>query len=168
MKHFLLSLVLLVSALSARAAGEVWCMVTQSDQAIAMSQVHYLLSLGDDSEVFTIVCRDGSTVENVTRVTFSQTIPTAISAPVTHETALLSRVVGGSLVLLGCDAGTAISIVDLSGKTALQTTAQSRQTTIDISSLAAGVYVLRVAEGNQNQPSDGAAHTSTTLKFMKK
>ncbi len=148
MRKLILSLVLMACVVSARADNEVWCMVTQSDQAIAMSEVHYLLSLGDDSEVFTIVCHDGSTIENVTKVTFSQTIPTAISSPVTHETALLSRVVGNTLVLLGCDAGAAISIVDLSGKTALQTAAQSRQTTIDISALASGVYVLRVGETN--------------------
>ena len=148
MRKLILSLVLMACVVSAHADNEVWCMVTQSDQAIAMSEVHYLLSLGDDSEVFTIVCHDGSTIENVTKVTFSQTIPTGISSPVTHETALLSRVVGNTLVLLGCAEGTAISIVDLSGKTALQTAAQSRQTTIDISALASGVYVLRVGETN--------------------
>lgn len=148
MRKLILSLVLMACVVSARADNEVWCMVTQSDQAIAMSQVHYLLSLGDDSEVFTIVCHDGSVIENVTKVTFSQTIPTGISSPVTHETALLSRVVGNTLVLLGCAEGTAICIVDLSGKTALQTAAQSRQTTIDISALASGVYVLRVGETN--------------------
>lgn len=148
LRKLFLSLVLMVCVVPARAANEVWCMVTQSDQAIAMSQVYYLLSLGDDSEVFTIVCHDGSTIENVTKVTFCQTIPTGISSPVTHETALRQRVVGNTLVLLGCTEGTAISIVDLSGKTALQTAAQSRQTTIDISALTSGVYVLRVGETN--------------------
>jgi hypothetical protein len=156
MKQLLLSLLLALTATTMRAAeGDVWCMVTESGQSVALSQVHYLLSLGANSESFTIVLRDGSTIDNVTKVTFSQTTPSAISpATMTDETALHHRIAGSELVLMGCPEGSPVSIVALSGKTLLRSVTSGRQTTIDISSLAKGVYILSLGQ--------------TNLKFMKR
>ena len=152
MKNLLTSL-LLCAALSMQAAENVWCMVTSDGRQIALSRISFLL-ISDQSDAFSIVCNDGEVVYQVTSVSFAQGDPTGISSATAEaRESLQLNVASASLQLRGCQAGTAVTIYDVSGKTVRQEVLPS-DGTISIVGLPAGVYVLKAG--------------SASVKFLKK
>ena len=73
----LAGLLLALFRISASAEEPVWCLMTDSGIAIAMSQVTCLVA-ADDETTFGIVLQDGTVLAGVRRATFDQTIPTGI------------------------------------------------------------------------------------------
>ena len=145
---FLLSL-----ALTLQAADKVWCMVTDDGTTIALSRIGFLL-VSDQSDAFSIVCNDGEVIYQVASVSFAQGEPTGISSATTEaQQTLQLNVASSSLQLRGCQAGTAVTIYDVSGKTVRQEVLPS-DGTISIVGLPAGVYVLKAG--------------SASVKFLKK
>lgn len=145
---FLLSL-----ALTLQAADKVWCMVTDDGTKIALSRIGFLL-VSDQSDAFSIVCNDGEVIYQVASVSFAQGEPTGISSATTEaQQTLQLNVASSSLQLRGCQAGTAVTIYDVSGKTVRQEVLPSNGT-ISIVGLPAGVYVLKAG--------------SASVKFLKK
>lgn len=145
---FLLSL-----ALTLQAADKVWCMVTDDGTKIALSRIGFLL-VSDQSDAFSIVCNDGEVIYQVASVSFAQGEPTGISSATTEaQQTLQLNVASSSLQLRGCQAGTAVTIYDVSGKTVRQEVLPS-DGTISIVGLPAGVYVLKAG--------------SASVKFLKK
>lgn len=145
---FLLSL-----ALTLQAADKVWCMVTEDGTKIALSRIGFLL-VSDQSDAFSIVCNDGEVIYQVASVSFAQGEPTGISSATTEAQQILQlNVASSSLQLRGCQAGTAVTIYDVSGKTVRQEVLPS-DGTISIVGLPAGVYVLKAG--------------SASVKFLKK
>ena len=146
----LFTFLLLSLALTLQAADKVWCMVTDDGTKIALSRIGFLLQ----SDAFSIVCNDGEVVYQVTSVSFAQGDPTGISSATAEaRESLQLNVASASLQLRGCQAGTAVTIYDVSGKTVRQEVLPS-DGTISIVGLPAGVYVLKAG--------------SASVKFLKK
>ena len=149
----LFTFLLLSLALTLQAADKVWCMVTDDGTKIALSRIGFLL-VSDQSDAFSIVCNDGEVIYQVASVSFAQGEPTGISSATTEaQQTLQLNVVSSSLQLRGCQAGTAVTIYDVSGKTVRQEVLPS-DGTISIVGLPAGVYVLKAG--------------SASVKFLKK
>ena len=149
----LFTFLLLSLALTLQAADKVWCMVTDDGTKIALSRIGFLL-VSDQSDAFSIVCNDGEVIYQVASVSFAQGEPTGISSATTEaQQTLQLNVASSSLQLRGCQAGTAVTIYDVSGKTVRQEVLPS-DGTISIVGLPAGVYVLKAG--------------SASVKFLKK
>ncbi|MGN1263780.1 MAG: T9SS type A sorting domain-containing protein [Prevotella sp.] len=132
-----------------------WLLVErQSGTEVPVSSVAYLLA-ADDAAVFAVVCNNGRVVNGVSSATFEYAAPSAIDDVKGEESdAVLRGMVDGKLQLV-CAEGTAISVYDAAGRLQQSAMAGKRETTIDVSSLPAGVYFLKA----------GAAEA---VKFMKR
>lgn len=155
MKRTILSFVALFSCMMMQAADVVWCVVTQSGQAVPVSAVSYILNLGADSETFNIVLKDGTVIQGITKATFSRMEPTAISSVGNSgSNAPETRIAGDEITLIGCPVKSHVEIYAVSGKRMKSVVTASSETSFSISDLPAGVYVLKVG--------------SVSVKFLKK
>lgn len=126
----------------------------KSGKTVLMSNVSFLLA-SDWQSTFSIVCKDGTVVADAETVDFVKTEPTGInSTPAAANEPQPALCAAGRLTLTGCKGGERICIYDAAGREAASANANAGQTDIDISRLAAGVYVLRAGE--------------TAVKFIKK
>lgn len=145
---------MLLCACVAKAEDLKWALQTQDGQSVFMNQVGYIL-YSDGSSAMSIVKTDNSTIEDVTKVTFVQLDATGISQTVKEsDITVLSRVVEENLTVTGCAEGLPITIVTASGAVAIKSMTSGDRTSVDVSRLASGVYVLRVGK--------------TAVKFIKK
>ena len=118
-----------------------------------MSDVGYILN-SDNRPTFTIVKKDNSTIDDVTKMTFAKIDDTGIDAPQTiTDDAVYAKVIEGTLSISGCKAGTAVEIFSANGQLCRRATVQGEHTDINVSQLASGIYLLRVGK--------------TTIKFQK-
>lgn len=139
---------------AANAADLKWAMTTQKGESVFMDEVGYIL-YSDGSSVMSIVKKDNSAIEDVTKVTFAQLDPSGVSNVMADKgVSVLSRAVNSSLRISGCKEGSTATVVSASGAVVAQCITSSGNTAIDVSSLSSGVYVLVV--GN------------TSIKFIKK
>ena len=146
MKRTILSFVALFSCMMMQAADVVWCVVTQSGQAVPVSA---------DSETFNIVLKDGTVIQGITKATFSRMEPTAISSVgISGSNAPETRIAGDEITLIGCPVKSHVEIYVVSGKRMKSVVTASSETSFSISDLPAGVYVLKV--------------DSVSVKFLKK
>lgn len=135
-----------------------WCIVDTNfpeKPLAAMSQVAYLLT-NDYNDQLCLVCKDGTVHAGLQGVTFRQLDMTAVR-PVrdpADEPSLYADPVGQSLTVSGCRAGLRLQIIDMSGSERLSQMTSDGRTTIDVSRLPSGVYLLNVDE--------------TTIKFLKR
>lgn len=154
MRQLIITLLMFCSATAAM-ADNVWCMVTPTGQAIAMSDVDYLVSAGGQTPAtFDIVLKDGSHI-TTGRIDFAQMEPTGIEdvRPSADEP-VISSVIDSQLTISGTAAGQQVTVYGLSGATLLRTVTAEAQTTLYIGNLTPGVYVLKVGD--------------TAIKFMKR
>lgn len=155
MRHFLLSLFVACSLGAVADEGKTWTLVEQpTGQSVAVSNVAFLL-VADDADAFSVVCKDGTVDADVTSVSFSQTDASAIVATKTSgQTPTLIGSVENSLRLSNCRAGASITIYSANGQQLQQLQSNGGTTTVNVSTLPHGVYLLTVDK--------------TTIKFMKK
>ena len=149
------TLLLLCIALSLNAADKVWCIVTDSGQKIAMSNVNFMLA-SDVSETFNIVCDNGIVIYNVTKATFEIAEPTGIS-DVTDDSegpSIKMLPASSSLKILGCSDGSRISVYDGVGRLVHQSTISSSEHEVSLYGLPSGIYILKVGKNS--------------IKFLKK
>lgn len=151
MKKLLLACTLLVSALSAGAAGS-WMLVTDTGIQVPVAEVGMLVA-ADDATTFTVVRTAGDDVAGVTSVSFVYSDITAIDAVGAAKVSLLADPVGASLSVFGCE-GRKYTVADMAGRTHAAGSIASASEKIDVAALAPGMYILSV---------EGA-----TLKFIKK
>ena len=117
------------------AAGEpVWCMVTDTGAAVAVSQVACLVA-ADDETTFAIVLQGGTVVDGVSRVTFDKTFPTGIGRVEDRPFG-----VNKELEIEGVAPDTPVRIYDTGGT--LRTTGTARHTSL--ASLPTGIYIIQV------------------------
>ena len=153
MRNILMGLSLL-GATAANAADLKWAMTTQDGQSVFMNQVGYILYT-DGSSTMSIVKSDNSVIEDVTKVNFAKVDGTGIAQTVADKgIVVLSRVVDNSLTVTGCPEGQPVCVISASGAVEVKTLSSGDHTTIDVSRLASGVYMLRVGKN--------------TVKFIKK
>lgn len=124
------------------AAERVWQMVTDGDVAIPMTQVSYLVA-ADDAQNFSVVRTDGSLVEGVTSVSFSQSEPVGVTEIAeAGRVSLLSNAVAESLTLQEA-AGREVAVYDLDGRCRIALTAADDAQKVNVSTLESGMYILR-------------------------
>ena len=148
---FILSI---ICTIASNATEQKWALTTQSGESVFMDQVGYIL-YSDGSSVMSIVKKDNSAIENVTKIVFSKMETSSISDVLVNKgISVLSRVVDESLRIKGCQDGLRFQIVSASGDEVVKGMTHSGQTDIDVSGISTGVYVLVVGE--------------TKIKFIKK
>ena len=148
---FILSI---ICTIASNATEQKWALTTQSGESVFMDQVGYIL-YSDGSSVMSIVKKDNSAIENVTKIVFSKMETSSISEVLVNKgISVLSRVVDESLRIKGCQDGLRFSIVSASGAEVVKGMTHSGQKDIDVSGISTGVYVLVVGE--------------TKIKFIKK
>lgn len=127
----ILSLTLLLLLPLARAEERVWCLITDSGESVAMSEV-LCLAAADDDSTFAVVLKEGEAIAGVRRARFGMEIPTGIAKPGIV-------VAKDNLLLTNAPAGSTVSIYSIDGK--LMQQAKSNEQ-IDISSLPARTYYI--------------------------
>ena len=139
-----LASMLLLLPLSPISAQDVkWCMVTDNGSQVAMDRVSFLLA-SDASDSFYVVLTDGSVTEGVTKVEFKQLDISAITPIQGSQTEV--AISGAHISIMGCQAGTPVQIYSLDGRQITTSTVEGNNTTIDVSMLPLGVYILRVGD----------------------
>jgi hypothetical protein len=148
MKRILLLLFLFLS-LGMQAAEEFWCMRTQGGELVRISDVSYLLT-SSGAKDFTIVKSDNSQLQGITSVSFVKSTATGIAsvAATPQEPALYAHEVGTDLTILGTATGQPVYIYNAGGRLVRTARTAADQTSIDVSSLAHGLYILRVGRSS--------------------
>ena len=136
-KIFILAgLLLALCGQSALADGQPWCLVTETGNAVAMSQVSCLVA-ADDDVTFSVVLKNGSTLSGVQKATFAQREESGIEA-VTSEPIR----VNSELSLEGVEPNTLVRVYATNGKLLRETSAQL----VKLSDLPSGIYIIKVNE----------------------
>jgi hypothetical protein len=131
----------------------VWNMVTNTGQQISLKYVSYLL-MADDNQSFTVVNTAGKTLDGVRTITFEKGVDTGVGSVGAQQLTLFPNPVTSTLTLTGIAAGQKVTIISMSGSKVITAITTDGQTSIDVSSLASGTYMLHAA--------------GTTVKFIKK
>ena len=152
MRKYFIALAL-ASFLAAGAADYKWALVTQNGETVLMSDVGYILN-SDNKPTFTIVKKDNSTIDDVTKVSFAKVDASGVKAVEYDSDGVYAKEVEGSLIISGCNAGNKAEVFSANGKVVRSETFGGDNCDIDVSTLPKGVYVLRI--GN------------TAIKFLKK
>lgn len=153
-KKLLLLFAVVMMCIGRVSAQDEWYVVADNGAAIAVEKVSYLM-FTDDSEEFAIVRLDGSMISGVKEVTFTQdnTSVEGVDADRLVVTLFPNPVVS-EIRLQGLRENAQVRVYALDGALLVDTTLTPNNARIDVSALAAGVYMLQV-----NQ---------TTVKFVKK
>lgn len=138
-----------------QAQSEVWHVVADNQVYIPVGEVQYMLFVDGVTE-FSIVKTDGEIVTPVSEVTFSQSVPESVEDATNDRLAVsvFPNPVTTQLMLQGLQAESQVRVLSLDGATLIEATVGQGNCRIDVSTLAAGIYVLQVNE--------------TTVKFIKK
>ena len=146
--------VMCVGRISAQSEENVWHIATDTYQYIPMNEVSYLLFV-DDDVLFSIVKTKGEIVTDVSHVYF-RNVPLAVEGVESEkiDLSVFPNPVVSQLTLQGLRANTTLKVLSLDGATLIDTVVGPNNNSVNVSSLAAGVYLLQVNE--------------TTVKFIKK
>lgn len=152
MKKQLLSLFFLLPA--AAIAEQQWTITDQRGAVFAIDSVTCLLA-SDTEEAFTIVLNNGTLQTGVTEVRVAKLDLDAISAVSAANPSLSVAIEAHSrLSLTGCAKGTPVRLYSVGGQLLRTEKAEGQTTTVDVSSLQGGVYIVKVGD--------------TAIKFSKK
>ena len=136
-------------------AQDAWHLVADNQYYVPVSDVAYML-FTDDSEEFAVVKLNGEMMTGISEVTFSANAPESVEGVSAERLAvtLYPNPVVSELNLKGLRENAQVRILGLDGTLLIEATLTPNNGRIDVSNLAAGVYLLQV-----NQ---------TTVKFIKK
>lgn len=154
-KKLLLLCAVVMMCVGRIAAQNEWHVVADNQYYVPVSEVAYML-FTDDSEEFAIVKTDGEMMVGVSEVTFSQSVPESVEGVDAERLAvtLFPNPVTSELCLQGLRENAQARVLSLDGALLIEATLTPNNGRIDVSALAAGVYLLQVNE--------------TTVKFLKK
>lgn len=154
-KKLLLLCAVVMMCVGRIAAQNEWHVVADNQYYVPVSEVAYML-FTDDSEEFAIVKTDGEMMVGVSEVTFSQSAPESVEGVDADRLAvtLFPNPVTSELRLQGLRENAQARVLSLDGALLIEATLTPNNGRIDVSALAAGVYLLQVNE--------------TTVKFLKK
>ncbi len=134
------------------ATSSTWILCTDTGRQVDVSNVEYLVGT-DSSELFSVVLKDNSLITDVKEVTFLSGSASGI-----HNTELYNGPIitynASSLIITNLTGNnTDIHIYNMTGTLVNEAKSISGKATIDISSLTAGAYIVKVG--------------STSFKFLK-
>lgn len=118
------------------AEERVWCLIADSGESVAMSEV-LCLAAADDDSTFAVVLTNGTAIGGVRRAHFDISIPTGLTKP----GIVVARDI---LQLTNAPAGSTVSIYSIDGKLMRQAKSDEE---IDVSTLPANTYyIIRLGE----------------------
>ena len=127
-------------AVFAKAEDKTWHLVTDTGQTIEMSRVCSLVAT-DTEDTFSILDASGNVlVKGVSKATFQKLEPTGI-AETTIQGNILESLVDNVLTLIGAEGD--IEIFNINGLKMLGMKATARETRVNVSQFAPGVYLLK-------------------------
>ncbi len=127
-------------AVFAKAEDKTWHLVTDTGQTIEMSRVCSLVAT-DTEDTFSILDASGNVlVKGVSKATFQMLEPTGI-AETTIQGNILESLVDNVLTLIGAEGD--IEIFNINGLKMLGMKATARETRVNVSQFAPGVYLLK-------------------------
>jgi hypothetical protein len=134
---------------------EIWAMQTNTGVKISMKDVKYLLT-ADNKKDFSVIDTKGNSINGISSISFIKTESTDVISTDKDESVinLFPNPVSSTLTVSGIKAGQKINVLSASGAKLINQTSTEGATTINVSSLAKGIYLLRI--GN------------ATTKFIKK
>lgn len=131
-----------------------WYINTDTGVSVAMDDVDYMIR-ADDAEKFTIVLKNGETIEGVGSVSFIEHEESGNRQLETvSEVRFYPNPVTDYLHITGVQSGTSLKVVSLDGSVVKSLVTDSPEVFLSVSDLSHGTYILHVAE--------------RTLKFVKK
>lgn len=132
MRKLILSFLVLTAMLPFALAEErVWCLITDTGESVAMSDV-LCLAAADDDSTFAVVLTNGAAIGGVRRAHFDISIPTGLMKP----GIVVARDI---LQLMNAPAGSTVSIYGIDGKLMRQVPAGEE---INISTLPPHTYYI--------------------------
>lgn len=152
MNKILTILLFFISALVVNAEEQVWTLTTDGGQQIAVADVDYLIA-SDNSKEFSVVLKGGSTIDAVKEVSFMLTSGVEV-VEIEDALKMYPNPVESVFNLSGCKTGMNINILSLDGKLLKCIVVESDNTTVDVTDLAPGYYLLST--------------DCSTIKFIKK
>lgn len=137
-------LVMGMMRVSAQDATSVWHIATDSRVYIPLEQVEFLLC-ADDNATFSIVKSDGEIVSGVEYVYF-RNVPLAIDDVQDNEAmiSIFPNPVVSNLQLKGIKESTIVQVLAVNGAIVIDTVVNPGNANINLDSLSAGVYMLKV------------------------
>lgn len=132
--------------------ASVWYMETDTEVSIPMENVDYLM-VADDNQQFSVVQKDGSLVNSVRSVTFTQRQATAVDTPTEMEIQLFPNPVVNVLNLNGLREGQTVSVLSIDGRVLITERSIGQHLSLSVAELPQGIYFLRT--------------DNSTIKFVK-
>ncbi len=149
----LLFLFVAVAALTQAVAQDLqWAMRTNNSEYVLIQDADYLLA-ADDQPTFAIVLKNGSIVENVSKVTFEE-VSSVTSVAAQVEIAVFPNPVAEMLTITGVPEGMRVTILALDGTVVSQAQSVGDSLNIYVGNLAAGCYLIQTE--------------NSVVKFLKK
>ena len=144
---------LFVSRISAQDAT-VWHLATDSDQYIPIEQVECMLFV-DDSNLFSVLKTNGEIVSDI-RFVYFRNVPLAVESLQDDaiDVSLFPNPVVSDIYLRGIKDNALVQVLSLDGALILQAEVAPAEARINVASLPAGAYLLKV--------------NNTVVKFIKK
>lgn len=130
-KPILFFLILLLMIPLVKAEERVWCLITDTGESVAMSDV-LCLAAADDDSTFAVVLTNGAAIGGVRRAHFDISIPTGLMKP----GIVVARDI---LQLMNAPAGSTVSIYSIDGKLMQQAKTDEE---INISTLPPHTYYI--------------------------
>lgn len=160
--HFLFSLLVFWGSLSPWFGVEAqtiedslqWCLITDRQEAIALSEVQYMVQKDGTVEFFDIVLHNGELLPDVHTITFEQRNLTALGT--LHKDAERPRIfqVANNLTLSQLPQNSTVRVADMSGRTWLQAQADAQGIAhLSVEHFPQGAYLLIAGK--------------TSIKFLK-
>lgn len=141
MKQLLSLLIVVCCAMTINAQVKEWSMKTDTGESVNLSEVDYLLA-ADDSRQFSIILKNGATIDNVNEATFSEAT-SIYQIKADDGLSLFPNPVRATLNISGCQQGSTVAVLSLDGQLLISTVASAHSLTIDVSNLPQGTYLLK-------------------------
>lgn len=141
MKQLLSMLIVVCCAMTINAQVKEWSMKTDTGVSVNLSEVDYLLA-ADDSRQFSIILKNGATIDNVNEATFSEAT-SIYQIKADDGLSLFPNPVRATLNISGCQQGSTVAVLSLDGQLLISTVASAHSLTIDVSNLPQGTYLLK-------------------------
>lgn len=141
MKQLLSMLIVVCCAMTINAQVKEWSMKTDTGESVLLSEIDYLLA-ADDSRQFSIILKNGATIDNVNEATFSEAT-SIYQIKADDGLSLFPNPVRATLNISGCQQGSTVAVLSLDGQLLISTVASAHSLTIDVSNLPQGTYLLK-------------------------
>ena len=141
MKQLLSMLIVVCCAMTINAQVKEWSMKTDTGESVLLSEIDYLLA-ADDCRQFSIILKNGATIDNVSEATFSEAT-SIYQIKADDGLSLFPNPVRATLNISGCQPGVTVAVLSLDGQLIISQLATADSMTIAVDNLPQGTYLLK-------------------------